>query len=90
MMFKTRESVRRSEVDVLELKIKKLMKFPPWHSGLRSSSGCCTDMGSIPHLVQWVEGSSIATTAWVAAAAQIQSLAQKLPYASDATLKKKN
>ena len=46
-------------------------------------------MGSIPHLVQWVEGSSIATAAWVAAAAQIQSLAQKLPYASDATLKKK-
>ena len=47
-------------------------------------------MGSIPSLAQWVEGSGIATPAVkVAAAAQIQSLAWKLPFAQGAPIKKK-
>ena len=41
-------------------------------------------MGLIPG-PQWVKGSDIA-----AAAAQIQSLAQKLPYAEDVAIKNKN
>ena len=44
------------------------------------SLGCCRDTGSIPGPVQWVKGSGIATAmAQVTAAAQIQSLGQKLP-----------
>ena len=40
-------------------------------------------MGSIPGLVQWVTGSGFAATVvYIAVAAQIQSLAWKLPYAS--------
>ena len=39
--------------------------------------------------MQWVKGASIATAAvaCVAAAAQIQFLAQELPYATDAAIK---
>ena len=40
-------------------------------------------------LLQWAEGSSVAAAvAQVAAAAQIQSLAQELPYAAGAAIKK--
>ena len=47
-------------------------------------------MGSIPGLSQWLKGSSIASAvAQVAAAAQIQSLAQKLPYAAGVAIKSK-
>ena len=48
-------------------------------------------MGSIPSLVQWVKGFSIATaaTAWIAAMAQIQSLAWELPYAMGMPIKLK-
>lgn len=46
-------------------------------------------MGSIPSLGQWVEGSSAAAaTFWVPAVAQIQSLAQELPYAEGEAIKK--
>ena len=46
-------------------------------------------MGSIPGLVQWVKGSGVAMAAVkVAAAAQICSLAQELPYAVGAAIKK--
>ena len=49
-----------------------------------SGSGCCGGVNSIPGLVQWVKEFSIA-----AAAAQIQSLAQELPYAIGVAIKKK-
>ena len=39
-------------------------------------------MGSIPGLAQWVKGSGVA-----AAVAQLQSLAQELPYAADVSIK---
>ena len=61
------------------------MEFPLWHSELRtcSSSGGCRGKGLIPGPVQQVTGPGIA-----AAAAQIQSLAQDLPYAAVWPLKK--
>ena len=43
--------------------------------------GRCGGTGSIPGPVQWVEGSTIAV-----AAAQIQSLARDLPYATGVTI----
>ena len=44
----------------------------------------------MPGLLQWLKGSGIATAVTqVAAAAQIQSLAQELPYAIGVTIKKK-
>ena len=47
-------------------------------------------MDSIPSLVLWVKGSIIATAVTqVAAAAQVQFLAQVLPYASSSAIKKK-
>ena len=47
-------------------------------------------MGSIPSLIQWVKGSSIATTvAQVAAVAWIQSLALEFLYAFSKIKKKK-
>ena len=45
---------------------------------------CCRGTGSIPSPAKWVQGSSVA-----AATAQIQSLAQKLPYARGAAIKTK-
>ena len=43
-----------------------------------------------PSPTQWVKGSSIAAAmAWVTAEAQIQSLAQELPYAMGTAIKKK-
>ena len=45
-------------------------------------------MGSAPGLAQWAKGSCIAM-AEVEAAAQIQSLAQELPYAMDMAIKNK-
>ena len=41
-----------------------------------SSLGDCRGMGLIPGLMQWIKGSFVAT-----AVAEIQSLAQELPYA---------
>ena len=47
-------------------------------------------MGSIPGPVKWVKGSGVAeAVAEVTAVAQIQSLAQELPYAVGMTIKKK-
>ena len=41
----------------------------------------------IPGLVKWIVGSGIATPmVWIAAVAQIQSLAQELPYAKDVVI----
>ena len=52
-------------------------------------SGCCEGMGLIPCLVQGVKGSSVATVVvYVTAASQIQSLAQELPCAVGAAMKK--
>ena len=46
--------------------------------------------GLIPSLVQWVQGSDVAVDeALIAAVARIQSLAQELPYATDAAKKNK-
>ena len=46
--------------------------------------------GSIPGLAQWVKGSGIAALAGEATSvAQIQSLAQELPYATGAAIKRK-
>ena len=46
-------------------------------------------MGSIPGLAPWVKVSGIAAAAvWVPAAAPIQSLAQELPNAMGAAIKK--
>ena len=46
--------------------------------------------GSLPSSVKWVKRSGMATAvAWVPAVAGIQSLAQKLPYAMGAAIKKK-
>ena len=45
-------------------------------------------MGSIPSLAQWAKSSGItAAVGYFAAAAQIQSLAQELPYAVGAAIK---
>ena len=47
-------------------------------------------MGLIPSLAQWVKGYSVAIAmVQVAAMAQIQSLAQELPCAMGAAIKKK-
>ena len=44
----------------------------------------------VPRLAQWVKGSDVATgVALVAATAQIQSLAQELPYAVGIAIKNK-
>ena len=44
-------------------------------------------VGSIPSLVKWVKESSVAAVvAQVAAVAQIQALAQELPYAAGAAI----
>ena len=49
-----------------------------------------TELVRVPTVVQWVKGSGIVTAmAQVTAAAQIQSLAQELPYALGAALKNK-
>lgn len=45
----------------------------------------CEGVGSIPCLVQWVKVSSIA-----AAATQIQSLAQEIPYSMSVAIKTNN
>ena len=51
--------------------------------------GGCRGVNSIPSLAQQVKGSGVATAAAkVAAAAGIQSLAQELPYAMGAAIKK--
>lgn len=51
----------------------------------------CEGVGSIPCLVQWVKVSSIATAAvQVAAATQIQSLAQEIPYSMSVAIKTNN
>ena len=43
--------------------------------------------GLIPGLVKWIVGSGIATPmVWIAAVAQIQSLARELPYAKDVVI----
>ena len=63
----------------------RLQEFPLWHSGL--SPTVATWVISEP---QWVKGTSVATAAVQAAAAvQILSLAQELPYAEVWSLKKK-
>ena len=45
-------------------------------------------MGLIPGPAQWVEGSSVDAASGFATAAWIQSLAQKLPYATGVAIKK--
>ena len=48
-------------------------------------------MGLIPNPAQWVKESGVATTAaYATAAAQIQSLAWELPYATGVTIKNNN
>ena len=55
----------------------------------RKGSDHCGVIGSIPSLAQQVTGSSIATAVvQVAVAAQIQSLAWELPFATGAAIKK--
>ena len=52
----------------------------------------CRGIGLISSQAQWVKGSSVAAaaaTVQVQAAAQIQSLAQELPYAMGVAIKKK-
>ena len=49
------------------------------------------DVGSLPGLVQWVEGSSsAAAAAHVTTVAQIQSLAWELSYATSVAKRKEN
>ena len=55
-----------------------------------SSSGCCRGAGLIPGVAQWVKGFGVAAAvAQVTAGAQIQSLAQELPYTMGAAIKLK-
>lgn len=56
-----------------------VLAVPQWVKNLESDcsrSGCCSDMGLIPGPVQSLKGSGVVT-----AEAQIQYLAQELPYA---------
>ena len=69
-------------------------EFPLWHSGLRirlqGLGGHCKGAGLVPSPELQVKGSSVAAAmAWVAAAAETQSLAWELPYAIGALKKKK-
>ena len=54
-----------------------------------NSLGHCGSKDLIPSLAQWVKGSGIAAAVvYVTTAAQIHSLAQELPYAECAAIKK--
>ena len=67
------------EGELQGLKVNRKLEFPPWRSALR----ICLQLlrwlggvGSVPSLMKWVKGSSMAEVAQVAAVAQIQSLVQ--------------
>lgn len=69
-------------------KMGVLLEFPLWRSGLRIQ---LQQLGSLcrrrfdPGLAQWVKGSGVAATV-----SRIQSLAQELPHARDAAIRKQN